>query len=71
MNQNPIFIEYYPHEQCECYKVRNPWTKYAGEKIMLCKVSEGIGRATVLAGQVLTEKLADALSQPFAPNDQV
>jgi len=38
---NPIFIEYYPHEQCDCYKVKNPWTDYAEHKIVLCKVSDG------------------------------
>ena len=68
MNQNPIFTEYYPHENCECYKVKNPWTKYREEKVVLCPVSDGIGRATVLAAQVLTEKLADALAQPLSSN---
>jgi hypothetical protein len=71
MNKNPIFIEYYPHEGCECYKVLNPWTKYAQEKIVLCTVKDGIGKATVEAGKVLMQKMADALSQPFAPNDEV
>lgn len=70
MNTNPIFIEYYPHEGCECYKVKNPWTKYREEKVVLCPVSEGIGRATVLAAQVLTQKMADALAQPCASNDR-
>jgi len=68
MNANPIFIEYYPHEKCECYKIKNPWTKFHEEKIVLCPVTEGIGRATILAAKVLTEKLADALSQTPANN---
>ena len=71
MNANPIFIEYYPHENCECYKVKNPWTKYHEEKVVLCPVSEGIGRATVLAAKVLTQKMADALAQPCAANNEV
>lgn len=65
MNKNPIFIEYYPHEKCDCYKIRNPWTKYGEDKIVLCPVKDGIGLATVLAARVLTRNMADALAQPL------
>ena len=69
MNKNPIFKEYYSHEGCECYKVKNPWTKYAEEKIVLCPVSEGEEVARALAKSVLADKLANALQEPFAPNN--
>lgn len=62
-NKNPIFIEHYPHEGRECFKVKNPWTKYAEEKIVLCPVEQGIEKATELASQVLTQKLAEALKE--------
>lgn len=70
MNTNPIFIEYYPHEGCECYKVKNPWTEFREEKMVLCPVADGIERATILAAQVLTQKMADALAQPCASSDK-
>lgn len=63
MNKNPIFIEYYSHLGCNCYKILNPWTKYSADVRVLCPVSEGIGRATVLAAQVLTEEMAKALGE--------
>lgn len=35
------FPEYYSHTQKEMYKIFNPHTKYAEDKIVLCAVEEG------------------------------
>ena len=40
-----IFIEYYSHENCDCYKIINEYGNYKEEKIVLCKMNEGIDRA--------------------------
>lgn len=61
MNKNPIFIEYYSHEGCECYKVNNPWTKYAADKVVLCPVSKGLAKATALAKKALIDKVSDGV----------
>lgn len=41
---NPIFIEYYPHTNCKCYKIKLPWADYTEEKVVLCSVTAGIGK---------------------------
>ncbi len=63
-NKNPIFIEYYSHEKCDCYKVRNPFTAYAKHTVVLCRVDEGIDKAKQLCAEVLSGALADALAMP-------
>jgi hypothetical protein len=61
--KNPIFIEYYPHENCDCYKILNPWTECHAHKIVLCPVSEGIDKAKYLAIVVINQKLQEALKE--------
>lgn len=46
---SPIFIEYYPHEHSECYKILNPWTIFREEKIVLCPISDGLDKAKEIA----------------------
>ncbi len=70
MNKNPIFIEYYSHENCDCYKVLNPWTTYAEEKFVLCKVSEGIDLAKKLCELKLFKEMLSALEQPIKEADR-
>jgi len=65
MNKNPIFVEYYSHTSCDCFKVKNPFTGYASDKLVLCPISEGIEKAKKLAAEVLTQELTDALDQPL------
>lgn len=60
---NPIYIEYYSHERSNCYKVKNPWTRYASETIVLCKVSDGIDKAKELCIKVLNEKMLEAFKE--------
>jgi len=60
--KNPIYIEYYFHEKCQCYKIDIPWTKYAKDTKVLCKVSEGYDYAKILAIGILNTSLNEALS---------
>ena len=67
MNKNPIFTEWSSHENAMCYKICNPWTAFAEEKLVLCPYSEGMDKAIGLAQSVLAEELADAFKQPLQP----
>lgn len=60
---NPIYKEYYSHENCECYKIDIPWTKYGKDTKVLCKVSEGYNYAATLAIGVIVEELARAMKE--------
>ena len=60
---NPIFIEYYPHEKCLCYKILNPWTEYREEKIVLCPTENGLDKAKTIAIGILNEILQEALQE--------
>lgn len=59
---NPIFIEYYPHEQCDCYKINLPWPKFAMETVVLCPVSKGIQLAKTIATGVLMNHIHNILN---------
>lgn len=50
-----LFIEYYPHTGEDMYKILNPYTKYAQEKIVLCRLSDGIEMALDFAINELTK----------------
>ena len=65
MNVNPIFIEYYTHEKCDCYKILNPFTGYRQEKLVLCKVDEGLDLAKERAKKYLVDNLYEALGEPL------
>ena len=64
--KNPIFIEYYSHEGGNCYKINNPWPKYAQDKWVLCKVSKGLEEAKRLARKQMKACLEEALSAEIA-----
>jgi hypothetical protein len=64
-NKNPLFIEYYPHTACDCYKINLPWTKYNTHTMVLCDVSKGLQEAKRLARRVIAEHLAAALEEPL------
>lgn len=49
-----LFIEYYTHTNCKMYKIKNIYTKYKEEKIVLSPVSEGIEKALNLAIEQIT-----------------
>ena len=60
---NPIFIEYYSHTNCDCYKIDLPWTKYKRETVVLGPVSDGFEAALIVASGVMTRHLADATQE--------
>jgi len=60
---NPIYIEYYVHEGCDCYKIDDPWTRYAAHKHVLCRVDEGLPLARLMAVGVVNRSLSDALTR--------
>ena len=62
---NPIKIEYYSHENCDCYKIDLPFTKYKNHKVVLCPVSEGEDKALILAQKVLIEHILESLRKPI------
>jgi len=49
LTSNFLFIEFYSHEDCDMYKILNEYTGYREDKLVLCKVSDGIEMALDLA----------------------
>jgi len=49
LNNEFLLIEYYSHTQCEMYKIRNVYTEFKEEKIVLCPISDGIEKALDIA----------------------
>jgi len=47
--KNPIFAEYYSHDDCICYKIKLPYTDLREEKLILCPISKGYALAQVIA----------------------
>jgi len=66
-NNNPIYVAYYPHTQCDCYKVDMPFSKYRRDTLVLCEVSKGLPHATRLAKKALADHIAAALREAM-PN---
>lgn len=66
---NPIFIEYYSHEAADCYKILLPWPIYHEEKVVLCKVSEGLEKAKLLAQGILLKHIKKALDREITESE--
>ena len=60
---NPIYIEYYSHDNASCYKMDLPWSKYHKDTRVLCKVSEGLDMAKEIACGVLSAHFKEALQE--------
>lgn len=56
ITDNFPYIEYYSHENGDCFKIDNEYTQYAKDKIVLCKVSEGIKIALALAVKTIKNR---------------
>ena len=54
VTSNFLFIEYYSHNQCDMWKIKNEYTHYASSKLVLCPVYEGIEKALDLAIKNIT-----------------
>lgn len=61
MSENPIYIEFYSHEACDCFKIEIPWTAYRKEIEVLCKVSDGYEKAKAQAKDLLNNRLNSVL----------
>jgi len=59
--KNPIYVEYYSHEKCNCYKINLPHTSFKQETIVLCPVSEGYKQAQTMALGILVKHTVDAI----------
>lgn len=58
----PIYIDYYPHERCDCYKIDMPYTTYKQETKVLCRVDEGIELARQRAKEHLFKRIEESLT---------
>jgi len=67
LSKNPIYIDYYSHEKCDCYKIDLPWSGYAKDTLVLCHVSEGYGKARKLAIGAIAERLMEVTAKPVKP----
>lgn len=43
------FVEWYSHENADCFKILNPYTEYREEKLVLCTVERGFTQAINIA----------------------
>jgi hypothetical protein len=59
---NPIYIDYYSHEGCDCYKIDLPWTDYKKDTRVLCPVDRGLEFASTLAIGVILQHLTEELT---------
>lgn len=56
LTSNFIFIEYYSHESADCWKIDNEFTEYARDKLVLCRVDEGIEKALDIALDIISKR---------------
>jgi len=59
---NPIYVDYYSHEGCSCYKIDLPWTSYKKDTMVLCPTKDGYKKAQSIARKVIREHLELAMS---------
>lgn len=64
MVKNPIYVEYYSHDGCTCYKIDLPWTRFHKETLVLCDETLGYEHAKELARKAIAEHLECALAEP-------
>lgn len=58
---SPIYVEYYSHENCDCFKVDLPYAKYNKHTIVLCKESQGYEYAKTIAIGGIIQHLMEVL----------
>jgi hypothetical protein len=56
ITSNFLYIEYYTHENSECWKINDEFTKYNQDKLVLCKLDEGIEKALDLAIEHISKR---------------
>ena len=60
---NPIYIEYYCHENADCYKIDLPWGRYSKDTRVLCKVSSGYEYAQLLAVGIIMRHMQEEIKE--------
>ena len=63
---NPVYVEYYPHEGADCYKIDLPWSEYHKHTLVLGRVDAGYEEAAAAAKTALSEHLEQALARPVS-----
>lgn len=58
---SPIYVEYYSHENENCFKIDLPWSKYRKDTTVLCKTSDGYECAKIIAIGVIVKRLMEVL----------
>jgi hypothetical protein len=75
LTSNFLFIEYYSHENCEMYKILNEFTNFNKDKLVLCKVSDGIELAIDLAIEQIKKRKLEFIWQtdkcPFCESEDL
>lgn len=75
LTSNFLFIEYYSHENCDMYKILNEYTHYNKDKLVLCKVSDGIELAVDSAIEQMTKIKSEFFGEkdtcPFCESDDL
>lgn len=56
ITSNFLYIEYYPHEDTDCWKIDNEFTHYNKDKLVLCRLDEGIEKALDIAIEHIEKK---------------
>lgn len=56
-----LYIEYYSHLNCNCYKLDFPYPKFSKETVVLCKVTEGLELAKTIAIGALVRHITKVL----------
>ena len=62
-NNNPIYVDYYSHMECDCYKIDLPFSMYKRHTLVLCEVSKGLPYAIRLARKALKKHINNALEE--------
>lgn len=56
ITDNFLYIEYYSHTQCDCWKIDNEFTSYNKDTIVLCPLEEGIEKALNIAIETIGKR---------------
>ena len=68
LTTNFLFIEYYSHTNAVMFKILNEFTTYKEDKVVLCKMSDGIEKALDLAIEKLTHAAEKFYGLPVNKN---
>ena len=64
---SPIYLEYYSHDNCNCFKIDMPYPKYNKHVMVLCKESDGYNYAKTIAIGVIINHITNILFKGETP----